>query len=105
MTHTSQLYLALTALRSKLGEPSYIPVGGICYNVTRNCVRNYEATALADELATYFPKWPHYSGEIEYPIGGEYEFYNGRSHRWTGRSRELRLDLINFIINELEQQQ
>lgn len=53
--------------------------------------------------------WPKYSGDLYYPIPSltkratPYRDYNlSKGQRWTGEYLKLRLELIDFVIEELE---
>lgn len=50
-------------------------------------------------------KWPKHSGERRCPIPGgikAYEMHRERGTLWQGEQLQLRLELLDFVIGELE---
>ena len=78
---------------------------GICAN-TRYIVDDgsYVAYNVIEYLS---PKWPKYSGDIAYPVpspnGKETPMYayNYSDNLWTGEYGQLRYELLDFLIEEL----
>jgi hypothetical protein len=95
-----QLLKELKELKQKLddgGVSSRHGIHGICFQLR---------TGVGDIFENLCKKWPKYSGYPAYPIPAtefespaeQYE----RGEKWKGKQRKLRLELIGFCINRLE---
>jgi hypothetical protein len=69
------------------------PLSGICLNV---CIQFRYDFDYA-HLYPYFNTWPKTTGSHAYPVPDD-----GAFHRWEGEAYELRVELLNHIIRELE---
>ena len=84
------------------GNPSqFIEPGlGLCSAVgaatSYNCCTNV--------LYPYFKTWPHYSGYVHFPVGNGSEDYYERVNLWVGDIGELRLNLLDHMISEVEKE-
>lgn len=84
----------LKGLTSRIREVD----NGICYNLTENM---YDSDLppigykLIRELSV---GWKHHTGNPEYPVP-----YESGCGLWEGHQLELRIDLINYIIKQLEE--
>jgi hypothetical protein len=74
---------------------------GICTNVLEASGEN-----MIFLLNEYFVRWPKYSGHIAYPVPS-IDMYSSRSQyelsgdMWAGEYGKLRMELLDFIIEEL----
>jgi len=64
---------------------------GICRHITDEVGINGE-----EVVWKYSKSWPRFSGQKEYPIGGESEF-NSNTNLWIGKSGKLRRSLCRHI--------
>jgi len=61
-----------------------------------------------DLLHELFETWPKFSGDIEYPVPSDLEdesprnAYDMRANLWVGAYGDLRKELLDHCINELE---
>lgn len=110
--------------RTRYGDRSTIVVKrtGICWSIdtlARQSKHNDEnqgqiAARLRDEFQEMVRLWPKFSGDITYPIvrsdlvenldGGKesYEIAQSKGTMWEGEYGELRLELLDFCIEQLE---
>ena len=84
-------------LRSLLTYREYT-INGICYQVHKK----YPDT----DLKQHFKTWPHYSGEVNYPIADptgveSNKMYFMHNNLWTGVQLKQRQSLIRHIIKEM----
>lgn len=70
---------------------------GICSNI---CTRGkvLSTSLLLEDL---FPKWEKYSGDLRYPIPGGASAYR-IEELWENEQLEQRLELLDFLIKEVE---
>lgn len=80
---------------------------GICQNV-RHLVRlnNGDNVSIANDVLTVMHKllqsWPlKKNGSTYYPIEGSEEAYLANDQLWSGESLELRLQLIDYMLERL----
>ena len=69
---------------------------GICANLT---------LPVQDLFSNCAVFWPKFSGDYIYPIPGgreEYKFAKEQGLLWSGYQREMRMELMAFIIDELD---
>ena len=110
MRHTNDIVLALKAIKDS-PNPNY----GICDQIRRIIGRRkFEKHSYI--LSMYWVKWKHYSGDIFYPVPGPHPGLSafdsfslastgeGSWRFWGGPYGKLRLDLLNFLIDELEKE-
>lgn len=57
-----------------------------------------------DVLYPYFKTWPYFSGEVHFPVGNGSDDYYERVNLWTGDIGELRLNLLDHLISEVEKE-
>ena len=67
--------------------------GNICYNLSYR----------HDVDIQHFKSWKHYSYDGEYPVLGE-GVYNETYNFWIGEQLELRLDLVEHLVNCYEKE-
>lgn len=67
---------------------------GLCNHISRRLVPRFQ---------TYAQSWRHYSGDIDFPIGGKGVFLHHVKRRtlWEGKQLLLRLDLINHVKHQI----
>ena len=82
------------------------PWDGICYAVERALISlDYPLTKLDDELLhPYFKTWEHFSGDVYFPVGTGQGDYIFKSNLWIGDIGELRLNLLDHLISEVEKE-
>lgn len=75
---------------------------GICRSLA---VRNEHYYSYCDVFDEIVEQWPHFSGNIFYPVPcdgtpyhGPVACYNSTPDLWVGRQGELRRDLLEFVI-------
>lgn len=69
---------------------------GICASV-KMLTGNYSVS----KLQQLWKDWKYHSGDDDYPVVGE-DHWIDTKNLWEGRDLELRLSLINHMINKLE---
>lgn len=76
-----------------------VEINGICFNLdSLLCdTGNYVASGyhVVRELSV---GWDHHTGDSDYPVP-----FTGEQGLWKGNHLELRIDLINYIIKQLEE--
>ena len=82
---------------------------GICSNVNRALyMLELYGVSHNKELGKLFKTWPKYSGDPDYPVPcpvndfSAQEAYNLAGGMWDGKYGELRVQLLNHCIQELE---
>lgn len=117
----AQVLSALKALQVKVRQPSY----GICSNLDWQlaielgsefvCEYRLPNGDLASDLVTELSQnWPKFSSVPAYPVplpdGSNtlytcMEMYDSSLNKWEGEYGALRLELLQFLIEELERAQ
>lgn len=99
----SLLYVALLHVQANINLRY-----GICFQALDHTfmfqqpvMRRIEVDEL---MARLFTQWPELLGDDILPIGGVEEFILPREGRWTGKRGWLRRDLLQFMIDELEEE-
>lgn len=87
---------------------------GICGNFSQYVADNIIDKIYSEEIHMHFrisldcavSEWSKYSEDLMFPIGGysEYKFHKFEGTLWVGEQRELRLELIDLMIANLELQ-
>jgi hypothetical protein len=100
---------------------------GICYQLNEIAGEVFDSEVCATELTPYFITWPMFSGSTRYPVpyvgkvldclGNEVKFkeseglsvraeraYIFGGYLWLGEYGDLRKNLLDHIINELEKE-
>lgn len=80
---------------------------GICANVFHEWyLYKEEKEYILSRFEETWINWPLYSGERNFPILGEVEYIDLSQvegyNFWSGKTLELRLSLINFLIKNLK---
>lgn len=83
---------------------------GICYNVKRALYQLglYEV-CYSTELPALFETWPKYSGDSRFPVPSTYKDWSAEKqfnmtvNMWEGEYGELRVELLDHCISELEE--
>ena len=82
---------------------------GICSNVNRALYKlDLHEVCPSSELRTLFETWPKYSGDVDYPVPSPSKDWSAAKQygmvadMWAGEYGELRLELLNHCISELE---
>lgn len=82
---------------------------GICSNVNRALYKlDLHGVDHSTELYALFKTWPKYSGNSDYPVPSLYkdlsaeQQYGIAFNMWAGAYGELRVELLNHCISELE---
>lgn len=79
---------------------------GICTNVVNFSGYSYSNSdiQIRSELSSIFLKWPdiHTSGNPEYPVGGEDEYYAELSNN-TVWNNTRRIELLKWLIEETKE--
>ena len=85
------------------GEASQFiyPLEGICGALERALGGHRPRLST---LRPHFETWPHYSGVPIYPVGNGYLDYSVHDNLWTGDIGELRLNLLDHMISEVEKE-
>lgn len=105
--------------------PYYLLDSGICY-CTYNMLYDQKEAELARiktissrglsinslinlTFKPYFEKWPKFSGDEEYPVpnpigGCPRRIYWDTGSMWVGEYGRLRIELLDFLISELEKE-
>lgn len=77
---------------------------GICEEFSRH----YRADGhCGEDLRRLFKLWPKFSGHSVYPVPGGYtDFWRaaGTRRMWSGEYGNLRKELLNFMIEQLEKE-
>jgi len=78
---------------------------GICTNVLRLTDYDYNVTNLFNDTAR---GWPLHSGDVDFPIPARDEDESDKQEydnypRWEGYGLEMRISLIDFVVNELSE--
>ena len=119
----AQVLSALKALRVTVRQPSY----GICNNLDWQLavelgspfVQEYSLASgepASDIIAKLASKWPKFSGIPSHPVPvpdsllnnyrksgiPSVEIYDAVLNKWVGEYGELRRELLDFLIEELE---
>lgn len=80
------------------------PQEGICYHA--KFPHDKDKPQLILLIHSLFEKWPKFSGRILYPVPGVQDYTAERSFtrfpKWSGEYGELRKELLEFMILELE---
>ena len=113
-TDAKQLVLAacVELLRLADGGKVHSPGCGICQNIGDQLYIDVgddddvyaEAYEFFDTVVTYkiWPRWPKFSGCTAYPIpGDEYTYLSLRGGHWKGNQGQLRRELLQFTIEQL----
>ena len=111
--HQHRLLLSILKGIQARKEPVY-PHTGICYNAYLAVGREGDYDPLPAEvfdkaLEAQIRKWPKYSGNSTYPVpcpkGGDPQlaWSSHYPNLWQGEYGDLRRELLDFLINELEQ--
>ena len=79
---------------------------GICYNLGYIGGMSDEANdllAVVDVVGIFSQGWKHHSGEGDYPVGGEQAYIFNKYERtlWLDEQLELRMDLLDYLINQV----
>ena len=82
---------------------------GICANVNRALYKlGLHDVDFITELHALFETWHKYSGDSDYPVpslckdwSAEVQYYRAED-MWAGEYGELRIELLNHCISELE---
>lgn len=80
---------------------------GICGNVSKNIQINW--ICYCDYLTSLFMSWPKFSGTSSYPVpcpdceSASYA-YNATVMLWEGEYGDLRRELLDHCIDELEKE-
>ena len=81
---------------------------GICREFYRHCRdRDDDTIDCNEELWRLFALWPKFSGRLVYPIpGAGATYWAAQAHRtmWSGEYGNLRKELLNFMIEQLEKE-
>lgn len=122
---TKSLVVTLRELLLNLKEEvnrDLLPRTGICSEVYKRLIKaevvEYRAHATVDEwMRNTWGRWSKYSGSDSFPIPAEscigdqsdaaqnLAAYNYRnSYKWSGMYLKLRLELIDFLLEELEKE-
>lgn len=100
---------ALKDLKNQQGKD-----GGICANVEGYLHDKYRDDAFhaAEVIAEMAQKWPKWSGSLTYPVPCPENLVTSAHHtsywafgflpKWEGAYGALRLELLDFLIEELE---
>jgi hypothetical protein len=98
--------ILLNALKEIKAEVKSSPYG-ICSNVLftepgASINRELEID-VKQQLYSLFPKWKHFSGDLQVPIEGKLPKYNRQRDKFkkTTKYGRLRHNLLNFLIKEL----
>lgn len=97
--------------------PYYLLDSGICF-CTENMLYEHKVHELARislsnlvniTFKPYFEKWPKFSGNEDYPIpdpflGCPRRVYWNMENMWVGEYGALRIELLDFLISELEKE-
>ena len=91
------------------GSCDFTSCAGICSNVDRawDLLDSYDLCPIT-ELHALFRTWPKYSGDPDYPVPSAnkdwsaQEQYGRVMDMWEGAYGELRIELLDHCISELE---
>jgi hypothetical protein len=77
---------------------------GICCNVSdiyedSPLLQGHDPTVLYDMVEKFAKGWPHHSGNHMYPIPGS-GVHCSTPEMWKGKNLELRLSLIDYLIEK-----
>ena len=111
MNTQEKMLLALRKVRDDYHNNAYDfdAYVGICSNVNRalDMLELYVVSPYK-ELGKLFKTWPKYSGDIDYPVPSPYKDlsaatqYGMAMDMWEGAYGELRIELLDHCIYELE---
>lgn len=102
--------LRASAIAPAVKRPPYFcPLWGLCCNFGMLCAHmEVRSTSFTGLFARYYDTWPHYSGEVDYPVPGgnetASEMYGITDDMYDQRTEygRLRLELLDYIINIVE---
>ena len=100
----AQEFLLLEALEILLEkiELGYELSHGVCHNVDMILQYVFDTPRIVEShlfFHEHWVNWPKYSGNSSFPIPGRYD----EKDNWIGDKRELRLDLVQFLISSYEE--
>lgn len=113
------LLLLLKELRSDVESGCQEKSEGICGNIYSKVYNNENVNygKLSVILIHYFEKWPEFSGNVSYPVPDPNSSTENREYEanlifdkssddelWEGEYGKLRLELLDFIIAEMEKE-
>ena len=76
-----------------------VEINGICYNLdSLLCDTGNYVTGGYRVVRELSEGWEYHTGEPDYPVP-----YDSGCDLWEGHQLELRIDLINYIIKQLEE--
>lgn len=82
-------------------------IDNLCYNLTGHYrIKFGESTNHASNLIkTYYDEWEHFSGSFAFPVlvpeqegDPEYQYTDLDYSHWTGKQLEMRISLLNHLI-------
>ena len=107
-----QAELLLEALKHLKGDSQ--KCGGICANVEDYIYSEYkeDPSDVAKTIGEMAQKWPKWSGSLNYPVPVPEKLVKSNVHtsywafgflpKWQGEYGQLRMELLDFLIEELE---
>jgi hypothetical protein len=101
MTNIADFHKALKKLRKKIRSNSddIEHSEGICYNVELIMKSIDDDESIVESwVQMYAIGWKFHSGNNKFPINGSYQSYQNDPLPWKGLYRELRMDLLDYLI-------
>jgi len=118
LTHWTLIYKAIREVEelSRYGVSSNgfkLENRGICSSMTGTLIdlsKSAEDVNIAWDASEEFlawmksvlPLWPSFSGNLDYPIEGDFIKYSCH-HKWNGKHSEKRKELLAWLIEKLEE--
>lgn len=112
----AHLLVALLNIRNwlvfGLEKDGFRPGGGICYLLGQNPPPAHARHYCWGRLYNLFRKWPAFSGEEDYPVPSDiadqhpsvaFEDNSRGGSLWLGAYGALRMQLLEWMISELEE--
>ena len=112
--HLRTLYMdMLVAMRSikEMLKDGTLPcmTFGICTNLDAviRCTRKDDVLLVSIIRDKLFSTWPKFSGDTSFPVPSDIDYdcrstYIRATNKWVGKYGDLRLELLNHCISELE---
>lgn len=106
------LLRALLIVREKVNKGQVTGGAGLCSlttnimcHLTTGILYTFSLENTQEILKQLFTQWPKFTGNTDYPVPGGYKEYRRASIynvMWEGKYGELRMELLNFCIDTLQ---
>lgn len=77
---------------------------GLCWNVDDYFYKRYSGPSpCLTTMTEIWQNWPKFSGDIKFPVPYGDLTYFRHANKWDGEYGDLRRELLDFLIAQLEQ--